>query len=135
MKRFLVLIAVATGAYSQDFKKDVAPILEQQCLPCHNATRTASGLAIASRKALLDRKAVVPGKPDDSPLYKLAALPSDSKGAMPPGGPRLPEDKLNILKHWIEQGAGWPEDVVLNAPPSGAADEHEIVRRIHERIQ
>jgi formylglycine-generating enzyme required for sulfatase activity len=134
MKRFLVLIVVATSAYSQNFKKDVAPVLEQQCLPCHNASKAAGGLALTSRKALLDRKDVVPGKPDDSPLYKLAALPLDGKGAMPPGGPRLAEDKLNILRHWIEQGAAWPEDVVLNVPASGVADEHEIVRRIHERV-
>jgi formylglycine-generating enzyme required for sulfatase activity len=54
---------------------------------------------------------------------------------MPPGGPRLPDDKLSVLQRWIEQGAGWPEDVALNPPVTGAADEHEIVRRIHERIQ
>src|ERR1700732_1158186 len=133
MKRFSVLSLVAAGAlaYPQDFKKEVGPILEQQCLPCHSAAKAAGGLALSSRKALLDRKAVVPGKPDDSPLYKLAALPPDRKGAMPPGGPRLPDDKLKILRRWIEQGAGWPEDVVLNTLISDAADEHEIARRIH----
>ena len=55
----LVLITVATSAYSQNFKKDVAPVLEQQCLPCHNASKAAGGLALTSRKALLDRKSVV----------------------------------------------------------------------------
>src|ERR1700732_3564447 len=116
MKRFSVLSLVAAGAlaYPQDFKKEVGPILEQQCLPSHSATKAAGGLAITSRKALLDKKAVVPGKPDDSPLYKLAALSPDRKGAMPPGGPRLPEDKLAILRHWIDQGALWPESIALN---------------------
>lgn len=135
MTRFLISLIIATSAYSQDFKKDVAPILEQQCLPCHSATKAAGGLAITSRKALLDTRAVVPGKPDDSPLYQLAALPADRKGAMPPGGPRLPEEKLNVLRQWIERGANWPEGALLNTAASSAADEHEIVGRIHERIQ
>ena len=134
-RSFLIALTLTACAYAQtDFKKEVAPILEQQCLPCHSATKAAGGLAITSRKALLDKKAVVPGKPDDSPLYKLAALPPDRKGAMPPGGTKLPEDKLAILKHWIEQGAIWPENIALNTP-SAAADEHEIARRIHDKIQ
>src|SRR5260370_3844043 len=105
MKRFLVLTVIAAAARSQDFKKEVWPILEQNCATCHSATKAAGGLALTSRKALLDKKVVVPGKPDDSPLYKLAALPAGSKGAMPPGGPRLSDDKLALLKRWIEQGA------------------------------
>jgi formylglycine-generating enzyme required for sulfatase activity len=136
---FLIALAVAACAYPQtsgiNFIKDVAPILEQQCFPCHSAAKSAGGLAMTSRKALLDRKGVVPGKPDDSPLYTLAALPVGRKGAMPPGGPRLSDDKLNLLKHWIEQGADWPEDVVFNPPASGAVDEREIARRVLERIQ
>jgi formylglycine-generating enzyme required for sulfatase activity len=135
MKRFLVLSVFATLAYPQDFKKDVWPILEQNCASCHSATKAAGGLALTSRKSLLDKKVVVPGKSDDSPLYKLAALPAGRKGAMPPGGPRLSEDKLNVLRRWVEQGAVWPEGVTLSAAAKGASDEHETVRQIHARIQ
>jgi formylglycine-generating enzyme required for sulfatase activity len=59
---------------------------------------------------------------------------------MPPGGPRLSEDQLGVLKRWIEQGAPWPAGVALKAPGSDEplgrdADPIEIVRRIHARIE
>jgi len=121
---FALLFASSALAQKVDFTKDVAPILEQSCVSCHSAG-----------KALLDKKSLVPGKPDASLLYKLAAMPAGRAGAMPPGGPRLPEDKLDVLKRWIEQGAGWPEGVMLKAPGSGAGDERETVRQIHDRIR
>jgi formylglycine-generating enzyme required for sulfatase activity len=130
-----LLFAASALAQKVDFKRDVGPILEQSCVACHNGTKAAGGLAITSQKALLNKKSIVPGKPDASLLYKLAAMPAGRAGAMPPGGPRLPEDKLDVLKRWIEQGAGWPEGVTLKAAGSGASDERETVRRIHDRIR
>src|SRR6185295_5092201 len=129
-----LFFAGSSFAKRVDFKRDVSPILEQACATCHNAAKAAGGLAVTSRKALLDKKSIVPGKPDASLLYKLAAMPAGRAGAMPPGGPRLPEDKLDVLKRWIEQGANWPAGVTLKAP-GGAGDEHETVRQIHDRIR
>ena len=92
MSKLAPIVLFTAAAYSQtDFKKDVAPILEQHCAGCHSAAKAAGGLAITSKKALLDKKAIVPGQPDASLLYKLAAMPAGRAGAMPPGGPRLPE--------------------------------------------
>src|SRR4030095_9753401 len=129
-----VLLTASSFAQKVDFKRDVSPILEQSCVPCHSAAKAAGGLAIGSQNALLDKKSIVPGNADASLLYKLAAIPTGRAGAMPPGGPRLPEDKLDVLKRWIEQGANWPAGVTLKAP-GGAGDEHETVRQIHDRIR
>jgi len=129
-----VLFLSSAFAQRVDFKRDAGPILEQSCVPCHSAAKSGGGLAITSRKALLDKKSVVPGNPDASLLYKLAAMPAGRAGAMPPGGPRLPDDKLDVLKRWIEQGADWPQGITLKDPGVGAGDEHEIVREIHDRI-
>jgi formylglycine-generating enzyme required for sulfatase activity len=142
----LVFIFQARGQTGgSSFEKQVAPILEQHCVACHNAGHKLGSLDITSRDALLARKAVVAGQPDASPLYKLAALPSDQPRAMPPGGPRLSDEKLAVLKRWIEQGAEWPAGVVLKAPAvteapaakprAGKADPHEVVSRIHARIE
>jgi formylglycine-generating enzyme required for sulfatase activity len=123
------------SAKTVDFAKQVAPILEEQCLACHSATKAAGGLALVSRQALLDKKTVVPGKPDASPLYVLSALPSSKPGAMPPGGPQLSADKLAILKAWIAQGVSWPKGMGLrSAVSAGPTDEHETVGRIRQRI-
>jgi formylglycine-generating enzyme required for sulfatase activity len=122
-------------AQTIDFARDVAPILEEQCLACHSATKAAGGLALVSRQALIERKEVVPGKPEASPLYVLAALPSSKAGAMPPGGPQLIGDKLAVLKAWIAQGAAWPKGMGLrNSVTVSPTDEHETVRRIRQRI-
>jgi hypothetical protein len=129
------LAAISAFAQPADFKRDVAPILEQSCAGCHNAGKAAGGLAVTSRKALLDKRSIVPGNPDASLLYRAAALPAGRPGAMPPGGPRLPEEKLGILKRWIEQGAPWPDGAALKLTGAGSGDEHETVRRIHARIE
>lgn len=125
-----------TTQVKTDFAKDVAPVLEQQCLACHSQQKRAGGLAIVSREALIARNAIIPGKPDASPLYVLSALPSGKPGAMPPGGPRMPDDQLAALRNWIAAGAPWPKGASLTTVKSIApsADEHETVRRIRERI-
>ncbi len=118
----LILFAAAV-----DFQKDAAPILEQNCASCHN------------RQALV--KNIVPGKPASSPLYLLAALPQGSPNAMPPMGPKLAPEKLDVLKHWIEEGAVWPEGVTLKAPSNSRtraearwANEHREVEQLHDRL-
>lgn len=139
MKAFVGLaVAVCASqavAAPVDFAADVAPIFESHCTACHSGERAAGGLAIVSRQALLDRRVLVPGKPEASTVYTLSALPSAQRGAMPPGGPRLPDAQLATLKSWIEGGANWPADVALkSAPVSGASDEHETVKKLHARI-
>jgi formylglycine-generating enzyme required for sulfatase activity len=89
---------------------------------------------------LLGGKTVVPGQPDASSLYTLSALPSGQPRAMPPGGPRLSDKEIDVLKRWIEQGADWPASANVQAPVSqkplsSEADPREIVSRIHARIQ
>ncbi|MBV8819335.1 MAG: hypothetical protein JO022_13335, partial [Acidobacteriaceae bacterium] len=103
MLRVAVLLVTAQAlSGAVDFQKQVAPILEQDCVPCHSASKAAGGLAIVSRQALMARKSVVPGSAATSKVYVLAA-----SGAMPPGA-KLPDAKLALLKQWIDEGASWP---------------------------
>jgi formylglycine-generating enzyme required for sulfatase activity len=131
----LAMLALPALAQTIDFARDVAPILEEQCLACHSATKAAGGLALIGRQALIDKKAIVPNKPEASPLYILAALPSTTAGAMPPGGPLLSAGKLATLKDWIAQGAPWPKGMGLRSSIAvSPAGEHETVRRIRQQI-
>src|SRR4051794_14735171 len=99
--RFLSVFLFAAAARGEvQFARDIAPILEEQCVACHSASKAAGGLALVSREALVNHKSVVPGKPDASPLYTRSALPSIQAGAMPPGGPRLSDAKLAMMKAW-----------------------------------
>lgn len=129
MKHFTLLTAtVATGfmgitgwAAPVDFTKQIKPILENSCLRCHGPEKPKGGLRLDTHEALLkggdDGAAVVPGKPMESPLYKLTILPADSDDLMPPaskGGP-LPKEQTDLLRQWIEEGARWPDGVTLAA--------------------
>ncbi len=129
MRSLVFLVAfTATAQTPVDFQRDVAPILEKQCLMCHGAQKVAGGVSVASRKALLS-KSVIPGKPDASSLYN-----SVKSGKMPPGGPPLPQAQQDVLRRWITEGAVWPDNVTLGSGTSQKADERTTVRRIREKI-
>src|SRR5260370_10287529 len=81
--------ARATDAERVEFTRDIRLILADRCFPCHgpDAGKRKAGLRLDTdkgAKADLDgRKAVVPGKPDDSEL--LARITHENKNRrMPP---------------------------------------------------
>lgn len=95
-----------------DFEKDVRPILQANCIACHNVTTSEGSVILESPEAMLKSEGssavVVPGKPDESLLYTL------SRRGAEPVMPPLPNDRqakalspkeLAILKQWIVEGA------------------------------
>lgn len=89
-----------------DFEKDVAPILKWRCGSCH-IDDAKGNLSLASYDSLLQHtgkqgKAVTPGDPDASSIYKLT-----SAGKMPPKKP-LRASEVETIKLWIESGAKPP---------------------------
>ena len=69
------------------FETSIRPILVESCQKCHGPKKQSSGLRVDSREALLKGgdlgPAVIPGKPDESPLVK-AVLHHDDDLKMPP---------------------------------------------------
>jgi hypothetical protein len=86
------------------YEKDVLPILQQACISCHGTPRKRGGLDLRTYAALVrggdNGTAVVPGRPDDSPLYESIA-----SGRMPPGKRKLPARDKDIIRAWIASGA------------------------------
>ena len=108
----LPALAPAQTSTQVDFKTDVAPIFEQHCIKCHFGGSTHADLEITSRQKLLDQRAIVPGKPNQSVLYNTM-----KNGLMPPpGSPRVTADQIAIVGRWIAEGAAWPTDVQLHLP-------------------
>lgn len=99
-------LVVRAGATSADafWMTHVDPVLEAHCRKCHNPTKARSGLDLTSLATLLrggDRgAAVVPGRPDDSPLIQLLAASADPH--MPPKG-QLSEEEVGVLQEWIRR--------------------------------
>jgi WD40 repeat protein len=94
------------------FATDIQPILEQSCLPCHNATKAEGGLILESPKDMLEGgdagAALKPNKARESLLFLTAA--HLKKPFMPPEAnkakaPALTKPELELLERWIEEGA------------------------------
>jgi formylglycine-generating enzyme required for sulfatase activity len=116
-----------------DFRREIAPILEQSCAQCHYPGTSSNHLELIGRKELLSSGTVVPGKPNKSSFYTSMA-----SGWMPPSA-KLEQPELVLVRDWITQGAEWPEDAVVKRPekktePVASSPELENVRRIRERI-
>lgn len=95
-----------------DFDRDVRPILQANCVACHNVTTNEGGVILETIDAMLKSKAssavVTAGKPEESLLFTL------SKRSAEPVMPPLPNDRqakalsgkeLGIVRQWITEGA------------------------------
>ncbi len=71
------------------FQKDILPMFQANCLPCHNQTRAKAGLNLETPAALLrggdTGPGAVPGKPAESLVLKSAAHQVEDL-VMPPAG-------------------------------------------------
>lgn len=79
------------------FSADVWPIIEQYALNAHGGK---GGIFLESYDDIVAQ--VVPGDPENSMLYKV--LIGDGAPQMPPGNP-LPEELIQTIYDWIDQGA------------------------------
>ena len=93
-----------------DFVHQVVPILKEYCGKCHIGEKKKGGLSFNTRALMVaggeSGKVIHPGKPDLGDFSKR--LITDEKMLrMPPEGPRVPPEKVEILKNWIREGAKW----------------------------
>ncbi|MBI1790154.1 MAG: DUF1549 domain-containing protein, partial [Acidobacteria bacterium] len=107
-------MAWAQEAAKPDLYRDqVQPILERNCLPCHNAKVKQGGLDLSTREGLLRGSqhgpVVNPGNPADSQLFKLVS--HISQPAMPFNGKKLPGEDIARLSDWIKAGVPYGEAV------------------------
>ena len=131
---FLILALPAYAAV--DFDKQVAPVIEQNCLACHGSRKGNAGVRLNTKDAALkggwSGKVLVPGDPAKSLLYTTLEIPSGTPRAMPPDR-QLPLEQRAAIEQWIAEGAPWPEGRALKQPGAGM-DETELVDKLHQRI-
>jgi uncharacterized membrane protein len=100
-----------------NFTANVAPILEGYCLRCHGGDEVKGKVNLKTKadafKARKKGACIVPGQPDESPLY-TELVNEDVEHRMPPAKEKqLSPEQIATLRAWIEQGADWPEGVEL----------------------
>ena len=134
--RLVGVILVVAGAIvartEPDFSRDIEPLFRTRCYSCH-------GEKVQMRKFRLDRRsdalrggesgvpAIVPGNSAQSLLVRYVTG-GDPAVVMPPAGPRLTAEQIELLKAWIDAGAKW-------APGGSGEEASTAVRSKHWSFQ
>lgn len=114
-------LAAQTGN-QVDFRRDVWPIIRQNCIVCHGPDQQMNGFRLDRRSVAFrggTRTVIVPGSAESSRLY-LRLTGRQFGNRMPPTGPLSPED-IAVFRAWIDEGAPWPDDLANEhvPPPPG----------------
>ena len=116
---FTLLSPCLTGAI--DFVRDVKPILEFNCVSCHQASKPLGNLRLDKYAQMLKgaggKPVLIAGKPLESLIYTTTVLAADDEKVMPPTKDMqvLSKPETEILKNWIKEGAQWPKEITLKA--------------------
>lgn len=126
--RIGITVLIGTSAFGAeapiDFRRDVWPILEKNCLDCHGSVEAESEFRVDLEKTLIggggsEIPSVVAGDPIDSYLIEVLRE-TDDEYRMPQDADPLHESQIALLEKWIEQGAVLPEDMEAATKPSGS---------------
>ena len=116
----------ATGpdpASQQFYSAQVTPILQKNCLRCHDAVKVKGGLRLDSYAAILkggeDGPVIAKGDPDSSML--IQAVQRNGDLAMPPKTTLDPSD-VNTLVAWVRAGAVGLDSTLPAAPGASPAE-------------
>ena len=115
-RRALLLAAVCLGvpgsvrAAPVDFARDVRPVLADKCFSCHgpDARKGGGGLRLDQREPAIAAGAIVPGKPDESPLVRRTHTTEPGERMPPAGsGKTLTPAEQALLREWVATGAAY----------------------------
>ena len=95
------------------FERDILPIFKAECYKCHDEKKAKAGLRIDQRSSVLrggesGKPAIVAGQSAKSELIRRVTSKNVDE-VMPPKGERLSDDKIKLLRQWIDSGAVWPD--------------------------
>ncbi len=112
------LSAAPADEPAQLFSERILPLLKAKCFACHgdDAKKLRGGLDLRTRAGILapadsGKPAVVPGRPEASPLY-VSVTRRDETLVMPPKEQdRLSAEEIESVRRWIVAGAPWATEV------------------------
>jgi mono/diheme cytochrome c family protein len=105
----------AEPAQPVEFNRDIRAILSDTCFQCHgpDKNKRKANLRLDTEEGAFSAlkggdKAIVPGDPDRSELYRRITAARDKERMPPPqAGRQLTADQKEMIRRWIEQGAKW----------------------------
>lgn len=100
------------GAEFINFNRDIRPILSENCFACHGPDEGSrmANLRLDTREGVFSRGLIVPGKPEESELFRRITATGTPR-VMPPtlSGKRLKPEQREIIRRWIASGAAWSD--------------------------
>jgi hypothetical protein len=140
-----VFLASAAFAQPVQFNKDIRPLLSDRCLGCHGQDAANKGIQLRldreeTAKAELrgGRRAIVPGKPEESLLLERLRTPNKAL-RMPPAhtGSVVSAAEIATLEQWIREGAAWQKHWSFLPPEKAAvpAGVQAIDHFVRERLR
>jgi hypothetical protein len=141
----VVFPAISALAQPLQFNRDIRPIFSDRCVACHGPDAVNKGIRLRldreeSAKADLGggRRAIVPGKPEDSVI--LQRLQTANKALrMPPAhtGSVVSAAEIATLEQWIREGAEWQKHWSFIAPRKTAtpAGQNAIDYFVRQRVK
>lgn len=105
----ILIPTTASAANEVSFALDIQPLLARRCYACHGPSENEAGVALHVRASALaksehGRHAIVPGDSATSELLRRITSTDDSE-RMPPEGPPLSKQEVELLRQWINDGA------------------------------
>ena len=112
-----VFVTARETEAGKEFETRVAPLIAARCLEGHNARDRKGDLDLTNGPALHrggeSGRVLIPGNAAESLLIERVVA-----GEMPPRqkgeSRRLPEAEIEVLKKWVQRGAGWPAGRILD---------------------
>ncbi len=118
----LVLLGGGVAVAAPNFETEIRPLLEKKCVVCHGPEKKKNGFRLDTREFLLaggeGGVAVVPGKSEQSLIYKYATRQVADMEMPPDDDQALTKGELTLLAAWIDGGASFPAKTALRVPGS-----------------
>lgn len=98
------------AAESPRFEQDILPVFYHHCFGCHSEkqAKPKGKLRLDAAEGIRRSGVIVPGKPEESELFKRVSLPHGDEGVMPPlkgGAQPLSDAERAMVRRWIADGA------------------------------
>jgi uncharacterized membrane protein len=116
----------------------VRGIFAHNCYQCHSELKQKGELVLETEDGVMaggeSGVAVIPGKAEESELFRRITLSPDHDEVMPKKGKVLKSEEIALIKLWIDRGAHWadaqlkvfPEAELALTPPELPASNQQI---------
>jgi WD40 repeat protein len=116
----LIAVSPLLAAGEPSYYREVQPVLQKNCIGCHQPAMKSSGLDLTTYDAFRaggrHGPAFAAGNPAESLVVRYMA--GEMKPPMPLGAPSLPKGDIDLVREWIKAGArdDTPHESISNEP-------------------